>query len=70
MTEWPRAGRLGDQAVPGILANATGLPEAYNDFCATLLAMAGHDLRQPLQVIVAAPNCWLESPVAAPCGHS
>jgi signal transduction histidine kinase len=54
MTEWRRAGRPGDQTEPGILANATGLSEAYNDFCATLLAMAGHDLRQPLQVITSA----------------
>jgi two-component system phosphate regulon sensor histidine kinase PhoR len=32
-----------------------------SDFCATLLAMAGHDLRQPLQVIVAAQEILARS---------
>jgi hypothetical protein len=31
-----------------------GSGDADSDFCATLLAMASHDLRQPLQVIVGA----------------
>jgi light-regulated signal transduction histidine kinase (bacteriophytochrome) len=29
-----------------------------NDFHAVLLAMAGHDLRQPLQVIMNASRSW------------
>jgi hypothetical protein len=31
-----------------------GSGDADSDFCATLLAMAAHDLRQPLQVIISA----------------
>jgi two-component system phosphate regulon sensor histidine kinase PhoR len=39
----------------GPVTAATGSSEVADaDFCATLLAMAGHDLRQPLQVISAA----------------
>jgi two-component system phosphate regulon sensor histidine kinase PhoR len=50
-TELPRRG----QAETGMEVNAgNGLSDADSDFSATLLAMAGHDLRQPLQVITSA----------------
>jgi len=53
MTNWRRELRLGGDA--GIEINGPdGFAEADDDFCATLLAMAGHDLRQPLQVITSA----------------
>jgi two-component system phosphate regulon sensor histidine kinase PhoR len=53
MTNWRRELRLGGDA--GIEINGRdGFAEADGDFCATLLAMAGHDLRQPLQVITSA----------------
>jgi two-component system, OmpR family, phosphate regulon sensor histidine kinase PhoR len=54
MTNWRRELPLGGQAETGIGANRNGLAAAAGDFCATLLAMASHDLRQPLQVIVGA----------------
>jgi two-component system phosphate regulon sensor histidine kinase PhoR len=54
MTNWRRKVQLGDQAETGIGANGKGFAEAEGDFCATLLAMASHDLRQPLQVIAGA----------------
>src|SRR5947209_8886434 len=45
-------------AVPAVAAvgfNNTGrVAQSNNDLCAVLLAIAGHDLRQPLQVIVGA----------------
>ena len=50
MTNWRRA----TQAETGIGVNGNDFAEADDDFCATLLAMASHDLRQPLQVIVGA----------------
>jgi hypothetical protein len=34
--------------------------QAASDFSTTLLAMAGHDLRQPLQLITSAQMCWRE----------
>ena len=55
MTDWRRKLQLGGQAETGI--NVSGrdrFAEADGDFFATLLAMAGHDLRQPLQVITSA----------------
>ena len=50
MTNWRRA----TQAETRIGVNGNDFAEADDDFCATLLAMASHDLRQPLQVIVGA----------------
>src|SRR5260370_6682435 len=42
-------------ALPGMgFESPDGFGGVDNDFCATLLAMAGHDLRQPLQVITSA----------------
>src|SRR6266851_6961564 len=48
MTNWRRELPLGGQAETGIGANRNGLAAAAGDFCATLLAMASHDLRQLL----------------------
>src|SRR5260221_4272001 len=53
MTNWRRELRLGGDA--GIEINGRdGFAEAYDSFCPTLLAMAAHDLRQPLHVITSA----------------
>ena len=55
MINWRPELRLGCQAETGIEVNGrNGLAEADSDFSAMLLAMAGHDLRQPLQVITSA----------------
>ena len=62
MTNWRRKVQLGDQAEPGIGANGKGFAEAEGDFCATLLAMASHDLRQPLQVIAGAHDLLARIP--------
>jgi signal transduction histidine kinase len=50
------------QAELGIGVNGTGFAEGDDDFCATLLAMASHDLRQPLQVIVGAHDLLARVP--------
>jgi len=55
MINWRPELPLGCQAETGIKVNGRdGLAEADSDFSAMLLAMAGHDLRQPLQVITSA----------------
>jgi two-component system, OmpR family, phosphate regulon sensor histidine kinase PhoR len=55
MTSWPAGLTWRDNAEPRIsIARTAGAAERENDFCATLLAMAGHDLRQPLQVVTSA----------------
>lgn len=38
-------------------AESDGLSGIQKDFCVALMAMAGHDLRQPLQVITSAHEC-------------
>jgi two-component system, OmpR family, phosphate regulon sensor histidine kinase PhoR len=40
-----------------------GQPASFGDFSATLLAMAGHDLRQPLQVITGAHDVLAQTVV-------
>jgi signal transduction histidine kinase len=61
MTSWPARLPCRDNAKPPIDVDrtcpATG---RENDFCATLLAMACHDLRQPLQVIIGAHDVLAE----------
>jgi two-component system phosphate regulon sensor histidine kinase PhoR len=55
MIDWPRGFQLAGDAESAIGAHRrNSFVEADSDFCATLLAMASHDLRQPLQVIVGA----------------
>ena len=55
MNNWRPEVPFGGQAETSIEVNGrNGLAEADSDFSATLLAMAGHDLRQPLQVITSA----------------
>jgi signal transduction histidine kinase len=55
MTSWPAGLTWRDSAEPRIgIARTPGAAGRENDFSATLLAMAGHDLRQPLQVITSA----------------
>jgi two-component system phosphate regulon sensor histidine kinase PhoR len=55
MINWRPELPLGGQAEAGIDVNGrNGFAQADSDFSATLLAMAGHDLRQPLQVITSA----------------
>jgi two-component system phosphate regulon sensor histidine kinase PhoR len=55
MINWRPELPSGGQAETGIEANGrNGFAEADSDFSAALLAMAGHDLRQPLQVITSA----------------
>src|SRR5260370_26314701 len=45
-------------AAPAVAAvgfnNSGRVAQSNNDLCAALLAIAGHDLRQPLQVIIGA----------------
>lgn len=45
----------------GLEAESDGLSGIQDDFCVTLMAMAGHDLRQPLQVITSAHDCLAAS---------
>jgi two-component system phosphate regulon sensor histidine kinase PhoR len=54
MIGWRSELPLGSQAEPGSCVNRNSFAGADSDFCRTLLAMAGHDLRQPLQVITSA----------------
>ena len=55
MINWRPELPLGSQAETGIDVNGgNGFAQADSVFSATLLAMAGHDLRQPLQVITSA----------------
>src|ERR1700688_3505280 len=55
MINWRPELPLGGRAETGIEVNGrNGFAPADSDFSATLLAMAGHDLRQPLQVITSA----------------
>jgi signal transduction histidine kinase len=55
MINWRPALPFGGRAETDIEVNGrNGFAEADSDFSATLLAMAGHDLRQPLQVITSA----------------
>src|SRR6202162_1816377 len=54
MIDWRSELPLGSRAETGIGVKRNGFEGVGNDFCATLLAMAGHDLRQPLQVITSA----------------
>jgi signal transduction histidine kinase len=55
MINWRPELPFGGQGETGIEVNGrNGFAEADSDFSATLLAMAGHDLRQPLQVITSA----------------
>jgi two-component system phosphate regulon sensor histidine kinase PhoR len=62
MTNWRPELQLGGQAETGSGVNGNGFAEADSDFCATLLAMASHDLRQPLQVIVGAHDLLARIP--------
>jgi len=39
--------------------NSGRAARSNNDLCAALLAIAGHDLRQPLQVIIGVPGLAL-----------
>jgi two-component system phosphate regulon sensor histidine kinase PhoR len=54
MIDWRFERPLGSQAETGVGVNRNSFAGVDNDFCATLLAMAGHDLRQPLQIITSA----------------
>jgi hypothetical protein len=55
MTDWPAGPPLGDDTARRIgVDGIDGSADANSGFCATLLAMASHELRQPLQVIVSA----------------
>jgi two-component system, OmpR family, phosphate regulon sensor histidine kinase PhoR len=55
MIDWSPGPRLdGDTELRIAVDGMDGSGDADRDFCATLLAMASHDLRQPLQVIVGA----------------
>src|ERR1700693_780068 len=54
MIDWRSELPLGSRAETGIGVKRNGFEGVGNDFCATLLAMAGHDLRQPLQLITSA----------------
>lgn len=55
MINWRPELPLAGQAESAIDVNGrNGFAQADSDFSATLLAMAGHDLRQPLQVITSA----------------
>jgi two-component system, OmpR family, phosphate regulon sensor histidine kinase PhoR len=57
MINWRPELPFAGQAETDIEVNGkTSFAEADSDFSATLLAMAGHDLRQPLQVITSAHN--------------
>jgi two-component system, OmpR family, phosphate regulon sensor histidine kinase PhoR len=62
MIDWRRELQSGGQAETAIGANGNGFGQADGDFCATLLAMASHDLRQPLQVIVGAHDLLARIP--------
>src|ERR1700724_2687331 len=62
MINWRPELPLGGQAETGIDVNGrNGFAHADSDFSATLLAMAGHDLRQPLQVITSAHDVLAET---------
>ena len=55
MTDWPAGPPLHVDTAPRVgVDGIDGSGDANSDFCATLLAMASHELRQPLQVIVGA----------------
>src|ERR1700719_1930936 len=55
MINWRTALPFAGQAETAIDVNGrNGFAQADSDFSATLLAMAGHDLRQPLQLITSA----------------
>jgi signal transduction histidine kinase len=55
MMNWRRELRLEGEAETGIdLSGRNSFAEADSQFCGAILAMAGHDLRQPLQVITSA----------------
>jgi hypothetical protein len=55
MTDWAAGPPLGDDTARRIgVDGIDGSADANSGFCATLLAMASHELRQPLQVIVSA----------------
>ncbi len=55
MIDWPAGPPLDGDIAPRIgVDGMDGSEDANSDFCAMLLAMASHDLRQPLQAIVSA----------------
>jgi len=55
MIDWPAGPPLDGDIAPRIgVDGMDGSGDANSDFCAMLLAMASHDLRQPLQAIVSA----------------
>ena len=62
------------QAVASTQEMANGTHERESDFHATLLAMAGHDLRQPLQVILSSlsklARCNMQDPALECIHHS
>jgi signal transduction histidine kinase len=68
MTIWRGKAQLRDRIESGIGVNRDRFLAADNDFCTTLLAMAGHDLRQPLQVIVGAHDVLCQIPHGAAAG--
>jgi hypothetical protein len=58
MIDWSPGPPLdGDTASRIGVDRMAGSRDANSDFCATSLAMASHDLRQPLQVIVDVRPC-------------
>ena len=70
MTDWPAGPPLDVDTAPRVgVDGIDGSGDANSDFCATL-AMASHELRQPLQVIVGAHHVLAESSTAAPRRHS
>jgi two-component system phosphate regulon sensor histidine kinase PhoR len=63
MINWPRRLQSASVTKPAIgVLGRNSFVEADSDFCTTLLAMAGHDLRQPLQVIVGAHDLLARLP--------
>jgi two-component system phosphate regulon sensor histidine kinase PhoR len=65
MINWPRRLQLGSVTEPAIgVLGRNSFVEADSNFCATVLAVASHDLRQPLQVIVGAHDLLARFPHA------